>query len=104
MFTDSVTTPCRPVLDASSRTRKRPDGSGGRCLNDLVVKGSVNCLDLLRLVLRWQIGSYALNGDLSQYYNSFKLDSKQWNLQRFLWKNDLDPAAEVKEGVITTLI
>ena len=104
VFTDSVTTPCRPVLDASSRTRKRPDGSGGRCLNDLVVKGSVNCLDLLRLVLRWQIGSYALNGDLSQYYNSFKLDSKQWNLQRFLWKNDLDPAAEVKEGVITTLI
>ena len=47
---DSVTTPCRPVLDAISRTRKRPDGSGGRCLNDLVVKGCVNSLDLLRLV------------------------------------------------------
>ena len=26
---DSITTPCRPVFDASTNTRKRPDGSGG---------------------------------------------------------------------------
>ena len=25
VFADSVTTPCRPVMDASSRTRKRAD-------------------------------------------------------------------------------
>lgn len=104
VFADSVTTPCRPVMDASSRTRKRADGSGGRCLNDLVVKGVVNSLDLLRLVLRWQVGHFAMSGDLAQFYNSFKLGSKQWNLQRFLWQDDLNPDAEVMEGVITTLI
>ena len=104
VFADSVTTPCRPVLDASSRTRKRADGSGGRCLNDLVVKGSVNGLDLLRLVLRWQVGKFAMNGDLAQFYNSFNLSSKQWNLQRFLWLDNLDPKGQLKEGVITTLI
>ena len=104
VFADSVTTPCRPVLDASSRTRKKKDGSGGRCLNDLVVKGSTNSLDLLRLVLRWQVGYFAMSGDLAQFYNSFKLGSKQWNLQRFLWQDDLNPDAEVVEGVITTLI
>ena len=27
-----------------------------------------------------------------------------WNLQRFLWKDDLDPGKETKEGAITTLI
>ena len=29
VFADSVSTPCRIVMDASSRTKKRPDGSGG---------------------------------------------------------------------------
>ena len=80
VFADSVTTPYRPVLDASSRTRKRPDGIGGRCLNNLVVKGSINSLDLLRLVLRWQVGYFAMSGDLAQFYNSFKIGGNQWNL------------------------
>jgi hypothetical protein len=30
------------VLDASSRTRVRPDGTGGKSLNDLVCKFAVN--------------------------------------------------------------
>ena len=38
-FSDSVTTPARPVLDASSKTRSRHDGSGGKSLNDLVCQG-----------------------------------------------------------------
>ena len=103
-FADSVTTPCRPVLDGSSRTRKRPDGSGGRCLNDLVVKGSVNNLNLLRMILRWLVGLFAMSGDLAQFYNACKLMAKQWNLQRFVWHEDLNPNNPVLEGVITTLI
>ena len=104
VFADSISTPCRPVLDASSRTDKRPDGSGGRCLNDLVVKGGVNPLNLLRLVLRWMIGLAAMSGDLAQFYNSCKLLAKQWNLQRFVWYDDLNPESPLLEGVITTLI
>ena len=41
VFKPSLSTPCRPVFDGSQRTKHRPDGSGGRCLNDLVVKGSI---------------------------------------------------------------
>ena len=68
------------------------------------MNGTLNCLDLLRLVLRWLIGRSVFSGDLSQYYNSFRLDKRQWNLQRFVWKENLDPLAETKEGVITTFI
>ena len=104
VFADSATTPCRPVFDASQRTRRRQDGSGGRCLNDLVVKGTVNSLNLLRLVLRWLVGRCAITGDLAQFYNTCKLAPPQWNLQRFLWQADLNPNSPVLDGVITTLI
>ena len=104
VFTDSATTPCRPTFDASSRTRKRIDGSGGRCLNDYVVKGSVSSLNLLRLVLRWMVGPVALSGDLAQFYNRCKLVTHQWNLQKFIWNENLDPNGELLVGVVKTLI
>jgi len=52
---DSASTPVRVVFDASSRTAKRADDSGGRCLNDLVCKGPIDTLDLMRVVLRFMI-------------------------------------------------
>ena len=73
----SVTTPVRPVMDASTNT------PGKRCLNDLVVKGHVNSLNLLQMVLRHSIGLEAVAGDLSQFYNSLKLEEEFYNLQRF---------------------
>ena len=104
VFSDSVSTPCRPTFDASSRTPKRPDGSGGRCLNDYVVKGSVNSLNLLRLILRWSVGPVAFSGDLAQFYNRCKLVNSQWNLQKFLWCPDLNPEGEIVEAIVKTLI
>ena len=71
----SKSTPVRPVMDASSRTPTKPDGSGGRCLNDLVCKGRIETLNLVRLVLKFVMGRYALTGDLSQFYNCLRLES-----------------------------
>ena len=104
VFADSASTPCRIVMDASSRTRKRADGTGGRCLNDYVVKGTINNMNLVRLVLRWSVGRFAISGDIAQFYNACKLLPQQWNLQRFLWQRNLDPCAPLEEGCITTLI
>jgi hypothetical protein len=73
-------------MDASSKTPTRPDGSGGRCLNDLVAKGRVESLNLVRLVLKFVLGRHAVTGDLSQFYNSLKLKEEYFNLQRFLWR------------------
>ena len=57
VYNDSPTTPVRPVLDASSGTRRRSDGTGGKSLNDLVVKGKIETLNLIRIALGldWQL-------------------------------------------------
>ena len=104
VFQDSVTTPVRTVLDGSSNTKARADGTGGRSLNDLVCKGKIRSLNLLRLLLRFSIGLFAMTGDLSQFYYSCKLKPEQWNLQRFLFRDNLDPDGELREGVIGALI
>ena len=104
VFKISPTTPTRPVLDASSGTAKRADGTGGRCLNDLVCKGKVETLHLINMLLRFKVGRHAITGDLTQFYNSCKLKPNQWNLQRFLFREDLNPDSEILEFVITTLI
>ena len=64
VFSDSLSTPCRPVLDGSSRTRTRPDGKGGRCLNDLVAKGKIETINLVKMLLRFCVGKHAFCGDL----------------------------------------
>ena len=94
----------RPVFDASSGTKKRQDGSGGRCLNDLVCKGPIDTLDLLRVVLGFLIGPVAFAADLTKMYNQFKLVPEMWNLQRMLFKEDLNPAAPAEEAIVTTAI
>ena len=45
-----------------------------------------------------------MTGDLSQFYYSHRLKPGQWNLQRFLWRDDLDPNNPILEGVIGALI
>ena len=104
VFSSSPTTPTRPVLDASSRTSFRKDGTGGKSLNDLLAKGKVESINLIKVLLRFVTGAYAIAGDLKQFYNAFKLDKDQWNLQRILWIEDLNPNGKVLEAVIKTLI
>ena len=100
----SLSTPVRPVMDASSRTKTRPDGTAGRCLNDLVVKGRIDTLNLLRMILRFSIGRYAVSGDLSKFYNCFRLREDYWNLQSFLFRENLNIDDPVLEGIIVTLM
>ena len=69
-----------------------------------MVKGRVSSLNLVRMVLRFAIGKHAVAGDLSQFYNSLKLRKDFYNLQRFLYRENLDINEEVLEGVIITLI
>ena len=101
---DSLSTPCRAVLDGSSRTKFRKDGSAGRCLNDLVVKGKITTINLVKMILRFRAGRFGLTCDLQQFYNSCKLVPTQWNLQRFLYRKDMDINNPVLEGCIMTLI
>ena len=100
----SVSTGCRPVFDGSSKTPVLPDGRGGHCLNNLAMKGRVNTLDLLNMLLRFEMGPVALAGDLKQFYCSIALDEDQFNLQRVLYCEDMDINSPVIEMVIVSLI
>ena len=101
---DSITTPCRPVFDASTNTRKRPDGlGGGRSLNDLLCKGRISTLNILRMMIRFIIGAFAFTGDLQQFYCACKLLAEEFNLTRFLYHPDLDPNAEPEEYLFQAL-
>ena len=100
----SVSTPCRPVFDASSNTPLLADGRGGRNLNDLTMKGKITSLDYLNMILRFITGPAAFHGDLKGFYTSIGLVEDQWNLQRVLWRDNLDPDAKLEELVIVTLI
>ena len=101
---DSLSTPIRPVFDGSTNTRKRQDGSGGRSLNDLLCKGRIDTLNLLKMFIRFSIGSYAVSGDFQQFYCSCKLIPQDYNLVRFLFKPGLDPKAQPLEAVFKALI
>jgi hypothetical protein len=100
----SLSTPARPVFDCSSKTPLRIDGSGGRCLNDLMCKGRSMTFNLIKMLLRFSIGTHALSGDIKQFYNVFKLLPDFWHLQLFLWKEEMNPDNETMIGVIKTLI
>ena len=104
VFKASLSTPARPVFDGSTNTKVDAEGNGGRSLNDLVVKGKVTTLNLLKMIMRFQAGAAAVQGDLKQFYASIKLVAEQWHLQRVLFKENLDPDAKVIEGIIKTLI
>ena len=70
----------------------------------MVYQGKVETINLLKLILGFRAGKFAVCGDLEQFYNSFKLLPCHWNLQRFLFKEDLNPDSPVLEGAIKTLI
>ena len=101
---NSISTPCRPVFDCSSKTPRNPDNSAGRCLNDLMAKGRYLSLNLIRMLLRFSIGSHALSADIKQFYNCFKLDPRDWNLQLFLWKENMEADDETVVAIVKTLI
>ena len=103
-YKDSVSSPARPVFDASSKTPLLPDGRGGRCFNDINCKGKINTLDFLNMILRWELGPEAFCGDLKGFYTSIWLDPDQYHLQRVLWKEGLDPDSDIEELVLVTLI
>ena len=56
------------------------------------------------MLLRFTLGSAAIAGDLRQFYPSINLNPSQWNLQRVLWRENLDLDAEIIELIITVLI
>ena len=61
-------------------------------------------MNLIKMLLKFSIGHTAISGDISQFYNVFKLKPEFWNLQLFLWQEAMDPGTPVNIAVIKTII
>ena len=95
---ESLSTPARPVMDASSKT------SSGYSLNDLLPKGIPDIINLLEMTLSWRMGPSCVTGDIQQFYNSICLLPEFWQFQKILFKENLDISLETKVAIIIKLI
>ena len=98
VWSDSVTTPCRPVFDGSMRY------PGGSPLNEILAKGTNNMNNLQEIQIRWFGKLHAYHTDISKCYNGVKLHKSHWCYQLYLFDEDLDPSKEPRTKVIKTCI
>lgn len=78
---DSLSTPCRIVVD--------PTQSG---LNGVLCKG-INCLNsLYMIVINWRSWEVGFSGDISKMYNTIKLYPSEYPYTLYYWSDTLDPS------------
>ena len=94
----SLSTPCRMVFDASSRT------PGGESLNDVLAKGQNKLAGLFQLIIKFRAGVAAFTADISMAYNAVKLDPKHYTYQKYLWSTEMDESTEPDVMAVRTLI
>lgn len=94
----SLSTPCRMVFDASSRT------PGGSSLNEVLAKGQNKLAKLFNLVLKFRMGKAALAADVSMAYNAVKLVSSEYKYQKYLWVPELEDGVDPVTMVVRTMI
>ena len=94
----SLSTPCRLVFDASSKT------PGGESLNGVLAKGQNRLAKLQHLLVRFRLGAEAVTADISMAYNGTRLRPEHLKFQKYLWKEDLCPANPTEVRFVATLI
>ena len=94
---NSLSTPCRPVNDASLPT------DSGVCINDLLAKGSNNMNPLLLIFLRWRFWRFAYHSDIQTMYNRVSLRLEHWCYQLYYYHESLDPSVEPRIKVNKTV-
>ena len=95
---NSISTPCRPVFDASMPT------STGKSLNQIIAKGKNTMNKLVEIMIRFFIRKVGMHCDIKKMYNTVKLDESHWCYQLYLWHADLHPEEDPEEKVIKTAI
>ena len=94
----SVTTPVRPVFNASAKT------PSGYSLNDLLPKGTNNLNSLIEIMIRWTIKRYGYHTDVRKMYNSVVLRKDFWRYQLYWWSPNLGLNEEPAIKIIKTCI
>ena len=94
----SLSTPCRMVFDASSKT------PGGESLNAILAKGENKLAQIPNLINNFRAADGGFTCDLRMAYNQIRLDPSCYRYQKYLWKDNLDPSQPVKIMIVRTLI
>ena len=94
----SLSTPCRMVFDASSKT------PGGESLNAILAKGKNKLAQIPNLINNFRAAEGGFTCDLKMAYNQIRLDPSCYRYQKYLWKDDLDHSQPVKIMIVRTLI
>ena len=93
VFKDSITTPCRMVVD--SRT------SG---LNDHLAKGLNTLNNLQQLLIKFRSYKYIGSFDISKMYNMLYIEEAHLQYQLILWVDEMNPDNEVEVWVMLRAI
>ena len=80
--TNSLSTPCRLVFDASLPT------SSGYSLNSILAKGRSNMNKLVEIMIAWLLHKFAYHTDIQKMYNTIRLAEEDWCYQLYLWDNE----------------
>lgn len=86
----------RVVVNGSQKT------TSGESLNSIQMTGDKLQLDLELQLVRFRKHKIGVATDISKMFNNIGLNKKQWNLQRFFWRES--PKDELKEYVITVVM
>ena len=98
VWSDSVTTPCRMVFDASMSAK------GGCSLNSLLAKGCNSLNNLQEILIRWTVHKHVFHTDVQKMYNKVLLDPSHWCYQLYLFSPNLDLNDNPEWKVMKTLI
>ena len=93
VFKESITTPCRMVVDS-------------RCsgLNEHLAKGHNTLNNLQMLLIRFRSYKFVGSYDISKMYNMLRIEESHLQYQLILWVDEMDPCKEVEVWVMTRAI
>jgi hypothetical protein len=94
----SISTPCRMVFDASSKT------PGGESLNNILAKGTNSLANLNHKLLKFRSKPDCFAADIKMAYNGVSLHPSHYKHQLYLWREDLNPDNPLIVMVVTTII
>lgn len=78
----STTTKLRVVFDASRKT------TTGKSLNDMLIAGPTIQSDIVTIIINWRFHRIAFTADVQKMYLQVKVDQRDIDMQRILWRND----------------
>ena len=97
-WSNSVSTPCRPVFDASAKTKS------GYSLNCILAKGANNMNNLLQIMIRWSIKKFGYHTDVRKMYNTVLMNKEFWRFQLYWWSRSLESGEEPAIKVVKSCI